>query len=260
MSEAGIPKLPEFDRPPVVETVLSAQFEPLAGNAIGTLRLVLGADTRAISEDGGESRHWSRRSNDLRIVPLRRPRLRFEAREDVRPERTWFVNEAGTEMIQLQTDRFIKNWRKASDDDIYPRYERVVRPGFERDLKLFEAFLQDESLGPIKMNQCEVTYVNHIVAGKGWRDWTEVCKVFSFLGGLPGSIEDGTFVLRMPIHWNGKQVGRLIVEIQPALRATDDTQMYVMSLTARGIVGERTEFFDVGRAAVVSNFIAADDT
>ena len=31
MSDAGIPNLPEFNRPPVVETVLSAQFEPVAG-------------------------------------------------------------------------------------------------------------------------------------------------------------------------------------------------------------------------------------
>ena len=166
----------------------------------------------------------------------------------------WFVNEPGTEMIQLQVDRFIKNWRKAGQGDVYPRYELVVKPSFERDLKEFEEFVKAESLGAIQVNQCEVTYVNHIVAGDVWTDWPEAAKIFSFLGGLPAGLEDGSFVLRFPISRKGEQVGRLIVEIQPALRATDEKPMYVMNLTARGQVGAGTDFLDIGRRAVVMAF------
>lgn len=75
-----------------------------------------------------------------------------------------------------------------------------------------------------------------------------------FLGGLPAGLEDGSFVLRFPISWKGEQVGRLIAEIQPALRATDEKPMYVMNLTARGQVGVGTDSLDIGRRAVVMVF------
>ena len=32
------------------------------------------------------------------------------------------------------------------------------------------SFLAEEKLGVIKVNQCEVTYVNHIVSGEGWQN------------------------------------------------------------------------------------------
>lgn len=32
------------------------------------------------------------------------PRLRFETREDVGPEKIWFLNSEGTELIQLQVN------------------------------------------------------------------------------------------------------------------------------------------------------------
>ncbi|HVH77328.1 MAG TPA: hypothetical protein VM755_20620, partial [Stellaceae bacterium] len=35
--------------------------------------------------------------------------------------RLWFVNEAGTEVLQVQSDRFVHNWRKIGTAE-YPRY------------------------------------------------------------------------------------------------------------------------------------------
>ena len=90
------------------------------------------------------------------------------------------MNSAGTEMIQIQNDRFIKNWRKCGENEEYPRYAKTVKPAFERDFREFLAFLADENLGAVKVNQCEVTYVNHIVAGDGWSNWDEFDKVFTF--------------------------------------------------------------------------------
>ena len=254
MAEAEISKLPEFARPPLVETVLSAQFEPLAE---------MGSAHFGVFWPRVRSR-FSKTEEKLALEPVverfnkspfkRGPRVRFETREGARPERIWFVNEPGTEMIQLQVDRFIKNWRKAGEGDVYPRYERVVKPSFDRDFAEFKNFAKAESLGVIQMNQCEVTYVNHLVAGDLWQGWPEAAKIFSFLGGLSAGLEDGSFVLRFPIAWQGEQVGRLVVEIQPALRATDEKQMYVMNLTARGQVGAGTDFLDIGRRAVVMAF------
>lgn len=253
MAVPDIPQLPEFDRPPVVETVLSAQFEPIL--KIGTVHFGLFWERIRKEFPTAEGKPSLEQVFErFGELPKRLPSLRFEVREDGKPERFWFVNEAGTEMIQLQVDRFIKNWRKTGDHDVYPRYEKAIKPGFGRDLHLFEDFLRDESLGTIKVNQCEVTYVNHIVSGDGWRGWSEVGKVFSFLTGMEDAIEDGAFALRFPIRLQGQQVGRLIVQIQPTLREKDARPMYVMNLTARGMIGTGTEFFDLGREAVVSGF------
>lgn len=44
------------------------------------------------------------------------------------------------------------------------------------------------------------------------------------------------------------------MEVQPALRATDNKPMYVMSLTARGLYGVGMDFLDIGRQWIVKSF------
>ena len=256
MEIAGKSPLPNFENPPVVETVLSAQFEPLADMHTVHFGLFWERIRQQFpkTEDKPAIDPVFERFDDYNRS---RPRLHFEAREAAVPERIWFVNEPGTEMIQLQVDRFIKNWRKSADEDIYPRYEKAIKPGFERDFQRFEDFAREQSLGPIQVNQCEVTYVNHIVAGQGWQNWGEAGKIFSFLSGLNSledSIEDGAFVIRQTIFREGQKVGRLTVEVKPALTERENKPMYVMNLTARGMTGSGIDFFDLGRRAIVSNF------
>ena len=76
--------------------------------------------------------------------------------------RVCFLNQSETELIQIQTDRFIHNWRKAGNVPApYPRYEGV-RAKFRDEVSRFQQFLSDEKLGQVVVNQCEGTYVNHI--------------------------------------------------------------------------------------------------
>ena len=115
--------------------------------------------------------------------------------------RLWFRNAIGDELIQVQPSRFIKNWRKAEGSEEYPRYDRVIKPAFERDFALFKAFTEDQGLAPLIVNQCEVTYVNHIVCGEGWETMGDVEKVFSMwrviqAGQYPGRMEDCAFHAR----------------------------------------------------------------
>ena len=252
MPEA-LPNLPEFDRPPVVETVLSAQFEPIAALSVARFGLFWNrirdefpqTETRQALEPAIET---------FDSLAPTQPRLRLEMRSEVPPVRQWFINAAGTELIQLQNDRFLKNWRKSAAGDVYPRYQKAIKPGFDRHFRVLSDWLQSESLGDARVTQCEVTYVNHIVSGEGWERWSEAATVFPFLHSMPVEIEDGAFFLRLPIRWQERQVGRLSVEIHPALRATDQRPIYVMNLTARGQIGGACDFFDIGREAVVTNF------
>ncbi len=111
----------------------------------------------------------------------------------------------------------------------------------------------------MKVNQCEVTYVNHIVSGEGWQTLGEVHRIFTFWNQppapIPGNAEDFGTHARFPItNDHGHSIGRLHVDVQPALRATDNRPMYVMNLTARGLTGTGFDFFDIGRRWIVQSF------
>ena len=249
--------LADFDDPPVVETVLSLQFEEIPGMQAAHFGLFWGkVKARFPNTEEGTAL-----SAVLERFPeqVSRGRIRFELPEKLEPPRLLFLNQAGSEMIQLQRNRFIKNWRKTGSDDQYPHYEPVIKPAFERDFGEFQSFLAEEQLGPITINQCEITYVNHIVSGAGWQELAEIDQIFTFVAlassPAPGKPEDFGIHIRFPIPDDRERlIGRLHVDIQPALRARDDRPMYVMSLTARGQYGSAFEFFDIGREWIVRSF------
>jgi uncharacterized protein (TIGR04255 family) len=254
------PGLADFENPPVVETVLSVQFERLSA-----MRAVhFGLFWRKIRQDRfpkSEERPALEPVVELFSDPKPRDvRMRFEAQNTLALPRLWLLNAAGTEMIQLQNDRFIKNWRKVAEKDIYPHYEPVIRPAFAQDFQEFQSFAAEEKLSEIKVNQCEVTYVNHIVSGEGWEKLDEIDRIFTFwkqppTERPPGLPSDLRFRARFPIQGdNGHPIGRLHVEVQPALHTSDNRPMYVMNLTARGQQGTGLDFFDVGRQWIVKSF------
>jgi len=250
--------LPDFDDPPVVETVLSVQFEKLSAMQA----VHLGLFWRKMQARFPKTEEKPALSPVIERFPepiLRGARMQFEATETPALPRLWLLNEAGTEMIQVQNDRFIKNWRKAGDRDRYPHYEPVIKPAFQRDFSEFQSFLAEEKLGAIKVNQCEVTYVNHIVSGEGWQTLGDIHRIFTFWNqpraSVPGNAEDFGIHVRFPItNDDGEPIGRLHVDVQPALRTTDNRPMYVMNLTARGLHGTEFDFFDIGRRWIVQSF------
>ena len=81
------------------------------------------------------------------------------ARPDM--NRVHFINREKTQLLQVQRDRFLHNWRKVGDGDSYPRFERMIET-FESGLRKFIAMIDREGLGPIVPNQCEVSYFNQI--------------------------------------------------------------------------------------------------
>jgi uncharacterized protein (TIGR04255 family) len=257
MADHAHPALPDFENPPVVETVLSVQFE-----RISQMRAVhLGLFWLTVKDRFPDSEERSPLPSVFERFPGASSlgEVRFEALEFPELPRVWFQDRARTELIQIQKDRFTKNWRKASESAHYPRYERSIKPAFDRDFGAFMQFLDAEGLGPVRINQCEVTYVNHIVSGEGWEDPGKPEELFTFWNGVsgefPGIPEDMSTHLRYPIvHETAGIVGRLHVDIQPALRATDARPMYVMNLTARGRLGEGTDFLDLGRKWIVNSF------
>jgi hypothetical protein len=248
--------LPDFENPPVVETVLSVQFDRLPLPRTAHFGLYWGQIRSRFpqSEEQGELPAIIERHPEQ---PQPAVGMQFQAFDAPPTPRFWFINKEGTELIQIQRDRFIKNWRKTGEKDEYPRYESV-RAGFDHDFEDFSAFLSGNGLGSLRINQCEVTYINHIVAGEGWNTHTDVDKVFRVWRQpapvFPGPAEETAIRARFPIFSKGEFCGRLHLAVQPVRRISDGKPMFLMELTARGQVGSGTEFFDIGRRWIVKSF------
>ena len=248
---------PEFENPPVIETVLSVQFDvvPLLSTVHYGLFWQRLRDRFPVTQDYPSLPSAIEEQKDSPLVP----KMRFEAIDSFSPQRLWMLNEKNTEMIQVQNDRFIKNWRRI-DGNEYPRYAASIKPAFERDFKEFKRFIADERLGEIRIIQCEVTYVNHIIVGEGWNDLAEIDKVFVNMNqtdtnGFPERAEDYAWRSRYPILGSKKEwTGRLHVDVQPATSIKDNKAMYVMTLTARGMCGNNFDFFDIGHESIVKSF------
>jgi uncharacterized protein (TIGR04255 family) len=256
--------LPDFENPPVVETVLSVQFEPIKGLHAAHLGL-LWEDFRSAFPRSDERAPLDQIIEQFPETPRLRVGFQLQASENIPIPRLCFINEQGNQMIQLQNDRFIKNWRKEGEGEEYPHYDETIKPMFDLDFEVFTKFVIKNRLEPPAINQCEVTYVNHIVSGEGWESFRDFDKIFDFWSAprvdVPGSAEDLRVHARFVIPGDNREpIGRLHVDIQPAVRISDNKPMYVFHLTARGHVAGGYEFFDIGRRWIVKSFASLTTT
>jgi hypothetical protein len=118
-------------------------------------------------------------------------------------------------------------------------------------------------LGPTRISQCEITYVNHILGDDTWSGHGEADKIFGVVaksGDFLPPPEDVGMQLRYVIPGTSNEpAGRLHISIQPGWRKPDNASMYVLELTARGApIGEGVDgaraFFDVGHDWIVRGF------
>lgn len=253
--------LPDFRKPPVAETVLSLQFEQISGLTSPHLGVL-----------------WAKFRRELPLIEEHPPLplivesfdppspAHVEVTIEEKPPlpRVWFVNDSKIELIQIQSNRFIHNWRKIDGMEPYPHYE-PIRKTFRGEVAILEEFLRDEGLGTLAVNQCEVTYVNHIEPSGVWDRHGQLEKVFSMWSRLANQSflpdpEDAGLHTRFVIpDETGKPIGRLHAVVHPAWKKTDNSPILILNMTARGVpIGEGIEgafgFFDVGRRWIVKGF------
>lgn len=256
------PELPNYLRPPIVETILGVQFEPLLGlhNAhLGAFWKTLGDDWPTVAdaaplepqferfEPGGM---WQRMGIQLRLMENPTARLQIKNRDNDR-------------MIQVQNGRLHFNWLGESGGP-YPRYEAVRQDALIASSR-FEGYIAREGLGRLRANQWEITYVNHIPKGTVWEtpmDWAfflPLSGVGRLAASSPMESFGGEWHLEIP-----RQQGRLHVEWRHGKRSEPkDSEVVILTFTARGGVPPDAEGLaatfaglDLGRAAIVRSFRA----
>jgi uncharacterized protein (TIGR04255 family) len=255
--------LPEFSNPPVVEVTLSVQFERL--EALRNPHVGL---------------FWSELRNEFPDVEERPPlppvfesfgvqentenTFKLEVLEVPPVSRYWFLNRKGSELIQLQQDRFIVNWRKTDLHDEYPRYEHVEEL-FSSKLELFRKFLVREKLGTLVPKQCEITYVNRMPAGEGWTNPGDLGRIVtvwapSYSDTFLSQPEDARLSVRYAIRdGSSEPMGRLNISVEPRYSDTERRMVMLMVLNARGKPSSADkdgvlEFLRVGRKWIVRGF------
>src|ERR1700722_13616133 len=145
---------PTFDRPPVLETAIGAQFDPLAkfSNAhLGAFWASLGDQWSSLSDAPPLPQQFERFGTDQAWARL--GGLQVRVGKDV-ASRIRVSNASGTRLIQVQNGRFSYNWLGASGET-YPRY-RTIRDEFDHYFETFRRFVTDRALGDVQLNQWEV--------------------------------------------------------------------------------------------------------
>ncbi len=251
---------PRFDRPPVVETVFSIEFTPLPRWEIPFFGLYWSTIRERYPRCSSQAALLSQIEN-LSDEPTPQQPLAITLSPVSPHVRCWFFNEQETELIQIQRDRFIFNWKKGIVDQSYPHYERI-RPVFSREWDQFRAFVEHNDLGKWEIRQCEVAYINHIELGIGWKDYAELSSVLApWSGAASGSFlqrpEDVEIGARYRLP-DGR--GRLYIRTQPAIRHTDQKEILQLTLTVRGRPSSQEpasvfDWFDFAQPWVAQSFV-----
>jgi uncharacterized protein (TIGR04255 family) len=241
--------LPDYENPPAVETVLGLRFSPIPHWNVFHYGLLL----RQFQQNYPK--------HELK-PPIGEVTWQFPIQGDFAsvPVRCWFINSDGTQLVQIQNNCFIRNWRKTESTPDYLHYD-VIRPLFERDWTLFTQFLEEQGLSRPQVWQSEVSYINHLVRGRDWSDFQDLHNVLPAWQGLP---PEGLFarpeMAQFAVSYGLPTVGgNLQFMAQPAVRQTDGAEVIQLTVTAIGKpdgsgLAEIMAQLDAGRAAVVSGF------
>jgi uncharacterized protein (TIGR04255 family) len=228
-SSRNLTSHPGFMSPPIVELVLSVGFQPLPLNVsqIGDLARIFGDRFPAIEQKPSYAMPI-----EVFGPASQLPTVSLQLFDGISLPRVWLIDARGTDLVQIQSDWFARNWRRVTAAESYPRYP-VVSDAFADDLERFRSYLEAEGM-LLQPTQCEITYIDHIDLPRD--------------GGLASVVakleEDREFDLRpeaqaistdYPLEINGEAIGRLHVTANTAERRDDGRSIAVLNFTARGI-------------------------
>lgn len=232
--------LPEYERPPINEVVMGVQFEPLKNIHSAMFGL-----------------YWERIRDRYPLAQEHPPILHTIEPTEIAPQpgqpqairlsiplqpRSWFLTTDECVLIQVQQDRYHRNWRRVRGDEKYPRFPTLLEE-FRKEWSDFVEFLKERKVEEPQIDQAELAYVNLMELPGGTRDFAQLPDVFPTLGVW----KEGGFLPPPELaNWGLRYLlpdgrGRLHVQMDPAFRQTDMKFILNLSLTARGApVGSKT--------------------
>ena len=144
------------------------------------------------------------------------------------------VSKEDDQVLQLQRNRLVFNWRKRGGD--YPNFEAVYK-SFAEHYKNLGEFLKSHDISLPGIGQCELAYVNHIPKGEGWEIPADAAAIFPIVG---WNNHDAKIVTNpSAINWQNMfdmpdNLGSLLLKVQTAVRRVDGQPILAFELVARG--------------------------
>lgn len=256
-------RLPEFERPPLVETATSVQFNELPKLTNALIAVFWDRHLRTEYPQAEETHPIEHQFERFTEQPGERPRFPRMKLVPFPPSRLQMTTADGHRMVQVQNGRLVLNWRRLSGG-VYPRWSTTF-PLLQRAMGQLRQFLSAEGIGELEPNQWEVVYVNHLPRGIEWskpHDWPALLPgLFGHMVSLPNlGTESASAGLRLEIQ---PRAGRLHVDANYGISGSPEEGVEVLSLqfTARGAVDlgntdGYTNGLNLGRSVIVQTFAA----
>lgn len=246
--------LPDFKLPPLNEVVLGVQFAPAAGYQqiyAGEIWGLFRSAFPKVQEQPPLAPSYETFGSP------KAARINFGIHSGASHDRFWFLSENDEELIQFQQDKLLHNWRKVPGrDNEYPRFETMIK-NYESELTQLEEYFSKFSGGLLAINQCEISYINHI-AVEDYDSGYPISEWINFIN-LKGKPGDFGITLRDVIRDDaGKPCARLITEVNSGVTA-DGKPIIVLSLSVKGAPGDASittalDFLREGRVKIVNHF------
>ena len=227
-------KRPSFKAPPVAEVVCGIQFRPLTQFEAPHYGLFW----EIIIKEYPRSRTLAAINTGqmVEVLPHELITVPIVVNAPEMP-RVWFVSEDDTCLIQLQPDRFLFNWREGPNRAPYPRYKNVIKK-FRELFQTFEKFVARHKLGNIVPISYELSYINYIRQGQGWKTFADIGEIFPDL-----SWRTGDRFVSEPVNFAFRSAhvmspGQLQLSVQSAKSAPEKAPLIRFDIAARVAVTE----------------------
>ncbi len=237
-----------FGNPPVTEVVVSTYFNP----PLSALR----------SEHIGL--FWAKVKEEFPVV---RQQLPVGIGPDVIPDepfpmpRYWFIAEDDINLIQIQRNAFMFNWRRKKED--YPLFYNDIKPAFDKYHGIFSEFVRREvDDNNLKIDLCELAYINTLEACDYWaghHDTRKVIPSFSIVESGVNASESGEFNCNYAYELSADM--HLKVGIRSGVKAQQQSApVLIFEIRASGRLGQveksrADEWFERSHSAITKCFL-----
>jgi uncharacterized protein (TIGR04255 family) len=213
---------PDFKKPPVVETSAGFHFIPIQGWTVLHYGLLWGKLSARYQK------------SEFHPPVLELAEIKVDSTKGFAnlPVRVSFVDTSNTNLVQVQNNFILHNWRKSETLSLYQHYS-ATRDALAADWTAFRSFLSQHSLNFTQVVRCEASYFNHLVRGESWQSYSDLPELFpAWKGTAPAAVLSAPQMIGISGSYSRKD-GMLQIAAQPALRQ-DGREIIQLTITATG--------------------------
>ena len=245
-----------FKKPPINEVVVATYFTP----PLSTLRSEhIGLFWQTIRDEFPIARQQPPVALPNEIVALT-PEV---ANDEFLPmPRYWFIADNEINLIQVQKNAFMFNWRRR--DQGYPRFHRNIKPMFDKYYGRFNEFLRkDLNTEDPTVDLCELSYINALERCDFWDGPDATATVIPSFSILAPDIDTaGTAAFNCNYVYKMSTDLQLNIGIRTGVATQQQNKpVLVFEIKASGRVGEiakpaTDEWFERAHDAILKCFLS----